>query len=119
MISIETGVATAYQLENLQQRGVLFISPMSRVYEGMVIGEHSRPKDMTCNPTKKKQATNHRASTKEQGIKLDVPIEMTLEKALEWIAMDELVEITPRSIRIRKSVLNESERKKHEKTHSH
>jgi GTP-binding protein len=118
MVSMETGVTTAYQLENLQQRGTLFISPMDRVYEGMIIGEHSRPKDMTCNPAKKKQMTNHRASTKEQGIKLDVPLKITLEKALEWIAMDELVEITPHSIRIRKSVLNESDRKKQMKVHS-
>jgi GTP-binding protein len=116
MVSMETGIATAYQLENLQQRGVLFINPMDRVYEGMVIGEHSRPGDMVCNPAKKKQVTNHRASTKEQGIKLDVPREMTLEKALEWIAMDELVEITPLSIRIRKTILDDSERKKQAKS---
>lgn len=112
MISMERGTATAYQLENLQQRGILFIKSMERVYEGMVVGEHSRPGDMTCNPAKKKHVTNHRASTKEQGIKLDIPREMTLEKALEWIAMDELVEITPCSVRIRKAILDEAQRKR-------
>jgi GTP-binding protein len=112
MISMENGEATGYQLENLQQRGTLFIGPMERVYEGMIIGEHSRPGDMTCNPAKKKQSTNHRASTKDMGIKLDVPRTMTLEKAVEWIAPDELVEITPRSLRIRKAIRSENERKK-------
>jgi len=112
MISMEIGEATGYQLENLQQRGTLFISPMDRVYEGMIVGEHSRPGDMVCNPTKKKQTTNHRASTKDLGIKLDVPRSMTLEKALEWIEPDELVEVTPESVRIRKAILNDGERKK-------
>jgi len=112
MISLETGEATGYQLENLQQRGTLFLKPMDRVYEGMIVGEHARPGDMICNPTKKKQTTNHRASTKDLGIKLDVPRIMTLEKALEWIEKDELVEVTPKSIRIRKAMLNDGERKK-------
>lgn len=112
MISLETGEATGYQLENLQQRGVLFIKPMDKVYRGMVVGESARPGDMVCNPTKKKQVTNHRASTKDLGIKLDVPRAVTLEKAIEWIASDELVEITPASIRVRKAILDESQRKR-------
>ncbi len=112
MISIETGEATGYQLDNLQQRGTLFIKPMEKIYEGMIIGEHSRPGDMTCNPAKKKQVTNHRASTKDMGIKLDVPRTLTLEKAIEWIDGDELVEITPESVRVRKAIISENERKK-------
>ena len=112
LVSLDTGEATAYQLENLQERGVLFISPLEPVYEGMIVGENSRPGDMPCNPTKKKQQTNHRASTKEATTKLDVPRRMTLEKALEWIAEDELVEATPQSVRLRKTIRDEGERKK-------
>jgi len=112
LVSIDTGDATAYQLENLQERSTLFIKPMDKVYEGMIVGENSRPSDMVCNPTKKKQKTNYRASTKELAIKLDVPRDLTLEKAMEWIAPDELVEITPKSIRVRKAILNDGERRK-------
>ncbi len=112
VVSLETGEATAYQIENLQERCTLFIKPMERVYEGMIVGENSRPGDMICNPTKKKQMTNHRASTQDQYTKLDVARTMTLEKAIEWIAQDELVEVTPTSIRIRKAILSENERKK-------
>ncbi len=112
LVSIETGDATGYQLDNLQQRSTLFIKPMEKVYEGMIVGENSRPVDMACNPTKRKQMTNHRASTKDMGIKLDVPRTLTLEKAMEWIAPDELVEVTPKSIRVRKAILNDNDRKK-------
>lgn len=112
LVSIETGDATGYQLDNLQQRSTLFIKPMDKVYEGMIVGENSRPVDMACNPTKRKQMTNHRASTKDMGIKLDVPRTLTLEKAMEWIAPDELVEVTPKSIRVRKAILNDNDRKK-------
>ncbi|CAN5317861.1 translational GTPase TypA [soil metagenome] len=115
MISMDTGEATGYTLDNLQTRGQMFVGPMERVYEGMVIGEHSRPDDMQCNPTKKKQLTNHRASTSDIAVRLDVPRRMSLDQALEWIGEDELVEVTPHSIRIRKSVLNAEERKKAEK----
>ena len=83
-----------------------------RSYAGMIVGENSRPGDMPCNPTKRKQATNHRASTKEMTVKLDVPRKMSLEKALEWIDEDELVEVTPKSIRLRKSILDDNERRK-------
>jgi GTP-binding protein len=112
LVSLDTGEATAYQLENLQERGVLFISPLEPVYEGMIVGENSRSGDMPCNPTKRKQQTNHRASTKEATTKLDVPRRMTLEKALEWIADDELVEVTPQSIRLRKTIRDDGERRK-------
>lgn len=112
VVSLETGETTAYQIINLQERCALFIKPMERVYEGMIVGENSRSGDMICNPTKKKQMTNHRSSTQDQYTKLDVPRTMTLEKAIEWIAADELVEVTPTSIRIRKAILDENERKK-------
>lgn len=112
VVSLETGEATAYQIVNLQERCSLFIKPMDRVYEGMIVGENSRPGDMICNPTKRKQMTNHRSSTQDQYTKVDVPRTMTLEKAIEWIADDELVEVTPTSIRIRKAILDENERKK-------
>jgi len=112
LVSMDTGEATAYQLENLQERGILFIAPLEHVYNGMIIGENSRLTDMPCNPTKKKQQTNHRAATKDQTNKLDVPRRMPLEKAMEWIENDELVEITPQSVRLRKAILDENERKK-------
>ena len=112
LVSLDTGEATAYQLENLQERGTLFISPLDPVYAGMIVGENSRPGDMPCNPTKKKQQTNHRSATKEMTTKLDVPRRMPLEKAMEWIENDELVEVTPQSIRLRKSILDELERRK-------
>ncbi|MBQ9419904.1 MAG: translational GTPase TypA [Synergistaceae bacterium] len=112
LVSVDTGEATAYQLENLQDRGVLFISPLEQVYNGMIIGENSRPGDIPCNPTKKKQQTNHRSATKELTTKLDVPRRMSLEKAMEWIETDELVEVTPQSVRLRKTILDELERRK-------
>ena len=112
MVSMDTGEATSYQLENLQERGTLFISPMDRVYEGMVVGEHSRTNDLPCNPTKKKHVTNHRSATKDNTVILDVPRRLTLDTALEWIAEDELVEVTPLSVRVRKIILNHDARKK-------
>ena len=112
LVSLDTGEATSYQLENLQERGTLFVSPMDRIYTGMIVGENSRPNDMPCNPTKRKQATNHRSSTKDFTVKLDVPRKMGLEKALEWISEDELVEVTPKSIRLRKIILDDGERSK-------
>jgi GTP-binding protein len=112
LISLETGPATAYQIEGLQERAVMFVEPNERVYAGQIVGENSRPEDLTCNPTKTKAKTNHRSSTKDQGIVLDVPRRMTLDEALEWIADDELVEVTPKSIRIRKAVLCAQQRKR-------
>lgn len=115
MISLDVGIATGYSLENLQQRGTLFIAPMTEVYAGMIIGENSRPGPLICNPTKRKALTNHRASNKDQTVTFDVPRTLTLDAALEWIAQDELVEVTPASIRVRKAVLDVEERKKSEK----
>lgn len=112
MISMDTGEATSYSLENLQQRGVLFVSPIDPVYEGQIVGEHARPGDLPCNPTKRKALTNHRAAGKDHAIGLDVPRILTLDAALEWIAPDELVEVTPRFIRVRKAVLSVEDRKR-------
>jgi len=115
VVSIETGPATAYALEGLQERTVIFIDPAEKIYTGQIVGENSRNMDITCNPTKRKNLTNHRSSTKDIGVKLDVPRKMTLEQAMEWIRDDELVEVTPKSIRIRKTVLDIHERKRVEK----
>ncbi|MCA9771136.1 MAG: translational GTPase TypA, partial [Myxococcales bacterium] len=115
MISTDRGEATSYALENLQERGTLFVTPSTPVYAGMIVGEHARPMDMTCNPTKRKHVTNHRSATKEQTTVLDVPRVHSLDTALEWIGADELVEVTPKTIRIRKAFLNPDERRKAEK----
>jgi len=112
LVSTETGTATAYALEGLQERSVIFIDPTEKIYTGQIVGENSRNMDITCNPTKRKNLTNHRSSTKDLGVKLDVPRKMTLEQAMEWIRDDELVEITPKSIRLRKTILNTDERKR-------
>jgi GTP-binding protein len=114
MVSMDMGIATSYSLENLQERGTLFLTPGERVYCGMVVGESSRPRDLPCNPAKRKQQTNHRSATKEATVVLDVPRKMTVESSLEWIEDDELVEITPKSVRIRKSILDPTERKRAE-----
>ena len=115
MISMDTGDATSYSLGNLQERGTLFVSPMDLVYQGMVIGEHARPNDLPCNPTKRKALTNHRAVGKDHSIGLDVPRRLTLDTALEWIASDELLEVTPKTVRPRKAIINAEERKREER----
>jgi GTP-binding protein len=114
MVSMDSGVATSYSLENLQERGSLFLKPGDKVYCGMVIGESSKTRDLPCNPAKRKQQTNHRSATKDATVILDVPRQMTIETSLEWIEDDELVEITPKSVRIRKSILDPTERKRAE-----
>jgi GTP-binding protein len=112
MISDRTGTATGFALDNLQKRGELFIEPGSPVYAGMVIGENSRPDEMQANPAKGKQLTNIRAAGSDEAIKLKPARNMTLEKSIEWIDDDELVEVTPDAIRIRKRHLTEPERRK-------
>jgi GTP-binding protein len=112
LISAEGGDAVAYALWKLQERGRMFVSPGDKLYEGMVIGIHSRDNDLVVNPIKGKQLTNVRSSGKDDAIALTPPIQLTLEYAVEFIADDELVEITPKSIRIRKRHLLEHERKK-------
>ena len=112
LVSIATGKALAYALFNLQDRGRLFIGPGTEVYEGMIIGINSRDSDLMVNPLKAKQLTNIRAAGSDENILLTPPIRTTLEYALEFINDDELVEVTPRSIRVRKKLLKEHERKK-------
>jgi GTP-binding protein len=112
LISSEQGDAIAYSLFNLQERGRMFVSHGEKLYEGMIIGIHSRENDLVVNPTKTKKLTNIRAAGKDEAIILTPPIQLTLEYAVEFIADDELVEVTPQSIRIRKRFLKESDRKR-------
>jgi GTP-binding protein len=112
LISAESGTAVAYALWKLQERGKMFVSPGDPLYEGIVIGIHSRDNDLVVNPIKGKQLTNVRASGTDEAVRLVPPIQVTLESAIEFIADDELVEITPKSIRIRKRFLLEHDRKR-------
>ncbi len=112
LVSAEQGEAVAYALWKLQERGRMFVSPGDRLYEGMVIGIHSRDNDLVVNPIKGKQLTNVRASGTDEAVTLTPPIQLTLESAIEFISDDELVEITPKTIRVRKRFLLEHERKK-------
>ena len=116
LVSMEDGVALGYSLWNLQDRGVLFIAPQAKVYVGMIIGEHSRPNDLEVNPIKGKNLTNVRASGSDDAIKLVPPRTLNLERALEWIEEDELVEVTPISIRVRKRYLDPTMRRRMSKT---
>jgi GTP-binding protein len=113
MVSTETGRATAYALENLQERGTLFVGAGESVYEGQIVGEHCRDKDLPVNACREKKLTNVRASTAEKSILLKPPRQLTLELALEYIEEDELVEVTPQAIRLRKIHLKEAERRRH------
>jgi GTP-binding protein len=112
LISSEQGDAVAFALWNLEERGRMFVSPGERVYEGMVIGIHSRDNDLIVNPIKGKKLTNVRAAGKDEAVTLTPPIQLTLESAIEFIEDDELVEVTPKSIRLRKRFLSEHERKR-------
>jgi GTP-binding protein len=112
LISMEQGKAVAYALNALEERGVLFVSPGEDLYEGMVVGENAKPQDLEVNPLKSKQLTNFRASGKDEGIRLTPPRRMTLEQAIAYIQDDELVEVTPKNIRIRKRFLDPHERKR-------
>ena len=112
LVSMENGVALGYSLWNLQDRGVLFIAPQAKVYLGMIIGEHSRPNDLDVNPIKGKNLTNVRASGSDDAIKLVPPRVLNLERALEWIEEDELVEVTPVNIRVRKRYLDPTTRRR-------
>ncbi|MBS0379889.1 MAG: translational GTPase TypA [Proteobacteria bacterium] len=112
LISNENGEAVAYALFNLQERGRMFVGPGEKLYEGMIIGIHSRDNDLVVNPIKTKKLTNIRAAGKDDAILLTPPIQLTLEYAVEFIADDELVEVTPASIRIRKRYLKETDRKR-------
>ena len=113
LISQEQGEAVAYALWNLEDRGRMFVSPNDKIYEGMIIGIHSRDNDLVVNPLKGKKLTNVRASGTDEAVRLTTPIKLTLEGAVEFIDDDELVEITPQSIRLRKRYLSELERRRH------
>jgi GTP-binding protein len=113
LVSMENGAAMAFSLFGLQDRGVLFIGPQTKVYEGMIIGEHSRSNDLAVNPIKGKAQSNVRSSGADEAIKLVPPRDLSLERALEWIEDDELLEVTPESIRVRKVYLTEAERRRH------
>ena len=102
IIAFEEGVATFYALKNAEDRGVFFITPGTKVYKGMIVGEHNRSQDLDLNVCKAKQLTNHRAASGDELVQLQSPVEMSLERALEYIGADELVEVTPESIRLRK-----------------
>jgi len=112
LISNGTGEANAYALNNLEDRGILFVAPQEKLYEGMVIGENAKPDDLEVNPMKAKQLTNIRSSGKDDAIRLTPPKIMTLEQAIAYIDDDEMVEVTPQSIRLRKVHLDPHERKR-------
>jgi GTP-binding protein len=117
LIAWETGVTHNYGLLNVEERGTLFVQAGVEVYEGMVVGENSREQDLTVNVCKEKAASNVRSSTKEETVKLKTPRTLSLEQAVEYIEDDELIEITPKSIRMRKRFLNKAERERYEKNH--
>jgi GTP-binding protein len=112
LVALENGVATSYALDTLQERGALFISPGAKVYEGMIVGENAKDLDIVVNPCKEKRLTNIRSSTAEEAIRLTPPRVLTLEGALEFLAEDELLEVTPQSLRLRKKLLSETGRKR-------
>ena len=116
LIANAPGVAVSYAMWNLEDRGPMMIEPQVDVYEGMIIGEHTRENDLEVNVIKGKQLTNIRAAGKDEAVRLTPPIRMTLEKAIAYIGDDELVEVTPKSIRLRKRELNPNMRKRSAKT---
>lgn len=112
LIAFESGEANTYGLHNVQDRGTLFIAPGTKVYEGMVVGEHSREQDIEVNVCKKKHLTNMRSSTAEAALRLEEPLNFSLEEALEYISTDELLEVTPQNLRMRKRILSKHDRKR-------
>jgi len=112
LVAMEGGISTAYSLDTIQERGRLFIAPQEEIYEGMIIGENARPDDMPVNPCRAKKLTNMRSQGDGKGISLAPPLKMTLERSLEYIAPDEYVEVTPKSLRLRKKILEANARKR-------
>jgi GTP-binding protein len=112
MVSMESGTSTGYALNNIQERGRLFIAPQENIYAGMIVGENARPEDLPVNPCKAKHLTNMRSQGEGKGIQLEAPLRMTLERAIEYITVDEYVEATPKSLRLRKRILNATARKR-------
>jgi GTP-binding protein len=116
LVSMDNGEATAYALNMIQERGRLLIVPGNRVYAGMIIGENAREQDMPVNPIKGKKLTNMRSQGDGKGIQLNAPLKLSLERALEYIDVDEYVEATPKNLRLRKKILDENQRKRAAKT---
>jgi GTP-binding protein len=112
LVSMENGVSTGYALESIQERGRLFIAAQEEIYEGMIVGENARPDDMPVNPCREKKLTNMRSQGEGKGISLAPPLKMTLERSLEYIAPDEYVEVTPKTLRLRKKILDANARKR-------
>jgi GTP-binding protein len=112
LVSMENGVSTGYALESIQERGRLFIAPQEEIYDGMIVGENARPDDMPVNPCREKKLTNMRSQGDGKGISLAPPLKMTLERSLEYIAPDEYVEVTPKTLRLRKKILDANARKR-------
>jgi GTP-binding protein len=112
MVSMEPGTSTAYALNNIQARGKLFIGPQEEIYVGMIVGENARPEDLPVNPCKAKHLTNMRSQGDGKGIQLEAPLRMSLERAIEYIGPDEYVEATPKSLRLRKRILDPIVRKR-------
>ncbi|MDP2912215.1 MAG: translational GTPase TypA, partial [Candidatus Omnitrophota bacterium] len=112
LVSSEKGISTSYALNNAQERGELFIGPNTDVYEGMIIGQNSRPEDLDMSPCKTKKLTNMRAAGSDDAIMLTPPREMTLELSIEYLGPDELLEVTPKNLRLRKKILDPLIRKR-------
>ena len=112
LVSMESGTSTAYALNSIQERGRLFVGPQEEIYEGMIIGENARPEDLPVNPCKAKHLTNMRSQGEGKGVQLETPLRMSLERALEYIDLDEYVEATPKSLRLRKQILDATARKR-------
>ena len=112
LVSTKTGEAVAFALWNLEERGKIFVAPGTKIYAGMIVGEHNRGNDLDVNPLKGKQLTNIRAAGKDDAVRLTPPRKMLLEQAIAYIDDDELVEVTPENIRIRKRFLDVNDRKK-------
>ena len=112
MVADREGVVVAFALFNLQERGTLFVQPGDAVYEGMIVGEHARPSDLDVNATKEKKLTNMRTTASDEMIMLEPPRQVNLELALEYIEDDELIEVTPSSLRLRKRLLSGTDRRK-------
>lgn len=112
LVASETGTATAYGIEALEDRGVMFITPGTEVYEGMIVGEHTREQDLTVNPCKEKHMSNMRSATKDEAVRLKAPRLLSLDQALEYLNDDEYCEVTPTSVRLRKKFLKKAERER-------
>jgi GTP-binding protein len=115
ILATEPGVTTAYALEGVQERGKLFVGPGEEVYEGMIVGENPRNEDISVNAVRAKQLTNFRSQGEGKGIQLTPPTKLSLERAIEYIAADEFVEVTPKNLRLRKRILSATERRKQDR----